>query len=142
PDMVLGQPDFGSRVANAGLAAPTAATLFGPQGVAIENGHLAIADTGNNRVLIWNQIPTQNFAPADMVIGQLNLTTGTVQPANRGLNQPFDVRLLEGQLYVADPGYNRVLIWNDPFTPGTPANVVLGQPNINATGINTGGQSA
>jgi len=32
-----------------------------------------VADTQNNRVLIWNSIPTQNNQPADLVLGQPNL---------------------------------------------------------------------
>ena len=34
-----------------------------------------VADTDNNRVLIWNSIPTTNGANADLVLGQDNFTT-------------------------------------------------------------------
>ncbi|MEZ5355095.1 MAG: hypothetical protein R2762_20865 [Bryobacteraceae bacterium] len=29
-----------------------------------------VTDLGNNRVLIWNSVPTQNQAPPDLVLGQ------------------------------------------------------------------------
>ena len=34
-----------------------------------------MADTQNNRVLIWNTIPTKNNQPADLVLGAPNFTT-------------------------------------------------------------------
>ncbi len=54
---------------------PTATSLRGPQGVWIQNGQLFIADTQNDRVLIYNKIPTTNGAAADIVLGQPNMTT-------------------------------------------------------------------
>jgi len=41
-----------------------------PMGVATDGVRLFVADTCNNRVLIWNSIPTTNYAPADVVVGQ------------------------------------------------------------------------
>ena len=49
--------------------------MSGPQGVWIQNGKLYIADTGYNRVLIYNHIPTTNGVAADVVLGQPNFTT-------------------------------------------------------------------
>ena len=46
-----------------------------PQGVWVQNGKLFVADTGNNRVMIWNSIPSKNNQPADLVLGQPNFTT-------------------------------------------------------------------
>jgi len=45
--------------------------MRGPQGVWIQNGKLFVADTQNNRVLIFNQIPTKNGVAADVVVGEL-----------------------------------------------------------------------
>lgn len=133
PDVVLGQPDFVSRFANSGLSAPTASTLANPHGIAIEGGRLLVADTDNNRILIWNQIPTQNAAPAELVIGQTNRNTKVAQAGTAGLYAPFDIRFEQGRLYAADAGNNRVLIFNAPFASGATANVVLGQPNFTST---------
>ena len=54
---------------------PKAKSMRGPQGVWIQNGRLYVADTQNNRVLIYNQIPTANGASADVVLGQPDFTT-------------------------------------------------------------------
>src|SRR3954469_794939 len=76
-DVVVGQADFNSTLVPGNT--PNAKTMRGPQGVWIQNGKLYVADTQNNRVLIFNQIPTANAAAADVVLGQPNLTT-FVQP--------------------------------------------------------------
>ena len=36
---------------------------------------LFVADTQNNRVMVWNTLPTKNNQPADFVLGQPNFTT-------------------------------------------------------------------
>ena len=69
-NLVLGQPNFTSTVAHTsqtGMSTPTA--------VASDGRILVVADTENNRVLIWNTIPTTNGQPADVVLGQPNFTT-------------------------------------------------------------------
>ena len=76
-DVVVGQPDFTSLSPSAN--SPTAKSMRGPQGVWIQNGKLYVADTGNNRVLIFNRIPTANGAAADVVLGAPDFTT-FVQP--------------------------------------------------------------
>jgi hypothetical protein len=68
-DVVLGQADFGGGIANRGSNAPAADTLNWCYGVTIVYGKLVVCDTGNRRVLIWNEIPTTNGTPADLVLG-------------------------------------------------------------------------
>lgn len=142
PDVVLGQASATGVAANTGLSAPTAATLSNPTGVAIAGDMLVIADTGNHRVLIYNQIPTQSFASADLVLGQLNFTTQTLQTAPTGMNQPGAVLLSQGQLYVADTGYNRVLLFRSPLRSSVAADLVLGQPSLSTGAPNNGGLAA
>ena len=43
-----------------------------PYGVYYHQGRLFIADTGNRRLLIWHQLPTENGQPAQFSFG----TTG------------------------------------------------------------------
>jgi uncharacterized protein (TIGR03437 family) len=135
-DVVVGQPDFkSSAVANP----PNAASLRGPQGVWIQNGRLFVADTFNNRVLIWNSIPTTNGKAADVVLGQpsfnvtveADITQVTPNPQANNMVSPTSVTSDGVRVYVADLGQNRVLIWNSiPTTNGQPADVVLGQPDM------------
>ena len=127
-DVVVGQPDFTSLSPSANT--PSAKTMRGPQGVWIQNGKLYVADTGNNRVLVFNRIPTANGAAADVVLGAPDFTT-FVQPdltqqtdsalPNNMLN-PVAVSSDGVRLYVTDLGYNRVLVWNSiPSTNGASA---------------------
>ncbi|MEI9976693.1 MAG: hypothetical protein WDO73_34320 [Ignavibacteriota bacterium] len=62
--VVLGQPDFVTTTVN---NVPTQNSLRNPQGVASDGVHLVVADTDDNRILIWNQIPTTNNQNADVV---------------------------------------------------------------------------
>ena len=70
-DIVLGQPDF----VTVQQVAVNQTSLRAPQGVWIQNGKIFVADTQNNRVMIWNTFPTKNNQPADLVLGQPNFTT-------------------------------------------------------------------
>lgn len=132
PFVVLGQQDFtttGIALTQNGMRQPTA--------VASDGQHLAVADTDNNRVLIWNSIPTTNGQPADVVVGQPDFKTGTSNfgqgntPSAKGLRGPQGVWFQGGKLYVADTQNHRVLIWNTiPASNGVPADIVLGQSSF------------
>jgi hypothetical protein len=124
---VLGQPDFaGTQIAltQNGMRLPTA--------VASDGQYLAIADTGNNRILIWNSIPTTNGQPADVVVGQVDFTSiKTVTVDATSVRAPQGVWIQNKKLYVADTINNRVLIWNTiPTKNNQAADVVLGAPNF------------
>lgn len=71
-DVVLGQPYFNAALANRG-GEPGAHTLNWCYGVAVVGKHLIVCDTGNRRVLVWNEIPRQNGVPADLVLGQTRM---------------------------------------------------------------------
>jgi hypothetical protein len=127
-DIVVGQPDFTSTslaLSQTGMRLPT--------GVASDGRYLVVADTANNRVLIWRSIPTTNGQPADVVLGQSNFTTlRPVKVDNKSFRAPQGVWIQNGKLFVADTQNHRVLIWNSvPQTNDTPADLVLGQPNFN-----------
>jgi len=137
PDVVVGQTDFTS--ASIPGQTPTASSLRNPQGVWLQNGKLFIADTQNDRVLIYNSIPTSNGASADVVLGQPNFTTyvqiniaeQSTDAANNNLLTPVSVTSDGTHLIVTDLGYNRVLIWNSiPTTNQQPADVEVGQPDM------------
>ena len=141
PDVVVGQSNFTSNSFPGDT--PTASSLRGPQGVWIQNGMLFIADTMNDRILIYSSIPTANGAAADIVLGQPNMTTWvqiniaaqTTSAAANNMLTPVSVTSDGTHLFVADLGFNRVLIWNSiPTTNQQPADVEIGQPNM-TTGI-------
>ena len=107
--------------------------LHHPGSVETDGTRLFVADTRNNRVLIWNTIPTTNYAPADVVVGQPDMYSSTTRCSQRGLAWPMSVATDGQKLYVADTNNNRVLIWNTiPTTNYQPADIVLGQPDFDS----------
>lgn len=146
-DIVLGQRDFQSCIKNAGSTNPSANSLATPTGIWSDGTRIAVVDTGNNRVLIWNSIPSANFTPADLVIGQSNFEKSTsnddnqdgiqdTSPSPRTLNMPFQgIWFSQKQMVIADTENSRVLIWNKlPTTNFMPADNVIGQLNLYLAG--------
>jgi uncharacterized protein (TIGR03437 family) len=135
-DVVIGQPDF---THNATSVPPTATSLRGPIGVWLAGGKLYVADTQDNRVLIYNSIPTKNGAAADVVVGQPNftsfvqpdLTLSNATPTATNMQTPISVTTDATHMYVADLGQSRVLIYNTiPTSSGAAADVAVGQPDL------------
>ena len=75
---------------------------------------LAIADTANNRILLWDGVPTDGRA-ADYVLAQPDFGSNgenrwtSVQRDT--LCWPYGISLCGDRLAVADSGNNRVVIW-------------------------------
>ncbi len=129
--VVVGQPDFVSDCANQGLVTPQAYTLYEPLGVASNGTTLLIADSGNNRVLIYSPIPTTNDASAIWVAGQSTFTSAVTAATSTGMNTPYDVCYAGTTMVVADGINNRVLLFNHvPAGNGTAANWALGQTSL------------
>jgi sugar lactone lactonase YvrE len=143
-DYVLGQPDMISSNSNSTGVSSTNLSLI--HSAYSDGSRLYVADTSNNRVLIWNSIPTSNGQPADIVLGQPSFTSST---GNNGgisassLNAPRSVYSDGTRLFVADTSNHRILVWNSiPTTHGQAANFVLGQPNLTSNTLNNGGISS
>lgn len=138
-DFVVGQPDFTSTAPGAA----SASGLYFPTDVVVAGGKLLVADTSHNRVLIWNTLPTGDV-PADVVVGQPDFTSTASSPVSASrMNAPFGIAVVDGKLYVADTGNNRVLVYNHvPTSNGAAADMVLGQPDFTSNSSNNGGISA
>ena len=76
PPTLSAQDDAAQTLANRGADRPTAATLHWPYVVAEIDSKLVVADTGNRRVLIWNE-PRTTGQRADIVLGQSNFDGST-----------------------------------------------------------------
>ncbi|HLW77312.1 MAG TPA: hypothetical protein VKS01_10005, partial [Bryobacteraceae bacterium] len=137
-DVILGQPDFNTVTQPVVV---NASSMRAPEGVWINNGKLFVADTQNNRVLIWNSIPTANNKPADIVLGQPDFTTvpqfdqtkSSLIASATTMLSPTSVSTDSSgtHLIVTDLGFNRVLIWNQIPTANTaPADVEVGQKDM------------
>ena len=137
-DVVIGQPDFHKNEPNInGIShPPSAQSLNWPYGVFSDGKQLWIADTGNRRVLYFENIPTQNFMPADNVIGKPDF-----QQRDYDHNDPvwpYSVKVSpNGQMAITDTQYYRVLLWHDWKTSfRQKADVIIGQPSFEANGQN------
>jgi len=98
--------------------------------IASDGRHLLLADTRNNRILIWNHLPTGN-EPPDVVLGQPNFGANAPGTSRSKLRWPVSVATDGEHIIVADTYNNRVLIWNRfPERNGTPADIVLGQDSF------------
>lgn len=114
-------------------------------GIAIDKNsnppHLYIADTGNNRVLCFNNAYNPGTS-ANLVLGQTDVYSSLINsPLNTntmtqtGLVAPTDVAVdANGNVWVADSGNGRVLRFPAPFAEPAGAQieptVVLGQPSF------------
>lgn len=128
-DIVLGQPDFTSSEewpygphSNDRFRFPYAVCLDDSG----EGERLAVADTANNRILLWDGVPGRNGAAgdsddgppwrgADVVLAQPDFGSNgenrwtSVQRDT--LCWPYGLSLRGDRLAVADSGNNRVMLW-------------------------------
>jgi len=123
-DFVLGQPDFTTTT-----GATTRSGMNEPQSIVTVDGKMVVTEWGNNRVLIYNSIPTDGSALPDVVVGQPDFVTDTSTCAADSLDEPETVAVTPGgKLIVTDSQHNRVLIWDAlPTTNEQAADMVLGQ---------------
>ncbi len=141
-DLVVGQLDLTTA---GSVAPPTSASLIIPESAAVAGGKLIVTDSGNNRVLIWDPVPTADNAPASLVLGQPDFTSNAVNndpttpgtPSARTLSNPTGVWSDGVRLVVVDSDNNRVLVWNSfPTGNQTAADVVLGQQDFTGSSAN------
>jgi uncharacterized protein (TIGR03437 family) len=131
PDLFLGQPSLSSRTANfTGQVSAQGLSLGAnyPANMAFDgNGSLWICDTANYRVLGFKAATlatTGGSVPADIVIGQPNMTTNTgltsgLQTTNQFAGLAGIAVDPQGRLYVGDNlgnalGQGRVLVFSNP----------------------------
>lgn len=137
-DVVIGQPNFFSDEPNVeGISsAPSANTLNWPYGLFSDGKQLWIADTGNRRVLYYEEIPTSNYAAAIEVIGQPTFSDRDYDSQNA--IWPYSIKIGPGgQMVITDTQYYRVLFWNHwQDAKKEPAKYILGQPSFEANGQN------
>lgn len=132
--VVIGQTDF--SVNSAGCSA---SKLNSPYSVYVHtDGKVFIADAGNARVLIYNQIPTTNGAAADFVVGQPDFTSNITGCSENTFQHPSSCAVSpDKKLIICDggsselPSNSRVLIYNKiPESNGASADVVIGRPDF------------
>ena len=114
-DLVIGQPDFtGSEEWPYG---PHTGDRFRfPYAICLDGDRLAVADTANNRILLWDAMPEGPVCRgADHVLAQPDFGSNgenrwtSVQRDT--LCWPYGMSLRGDLLAVSDSGNNRVMIW-------------------------------
>lgn len=137
---VYGQPSFS---ANSPSVPPSSQTLSGPQGVYVDPFFaLYIADSGNNRVLIYanTQSMPSTGAAATIGLGQDGFDTSLSGTGAKRLRTPIDVNSdSQGNIYVSDAGNNRVVQFPSfLFVPtlGGAATAVIGQQDLSGSNPN------
>ena len=103
-----------------------ATKLNHPVSISANAGKLALTDRFNNRVLIWNSIPTSNISP-DLVLGQYNFTTHNSGTGLDNMDFPGQVVITpDEKVLVADSDNNRVLVWTSfPTSSGQSADYAI-----------------
>ncbi len=137
-EFVAGQPDF-----TTGTSGVTSQKLNGPLGITIDavHGKMYVADFINSRVLRFPYPLTGNFPTADLVFGQPDFTSNSVD--NGGLSascfhNPENVALdANYNLWVTDMGNGRILRFSNPWSISSnkpSADLVIGAANFTTDG--------
>lgn len=140
-DNVIGQADFFKRDENGG-GEPDARSMRWPHGIAIWDGRLCVSDAGNNRVMVWNGVPTMINEPCDFVLGQKNVTgvdhnQSNYFPIAAGLNMPYGITVVGDWLIAADTASSRLVGWQkDDNVSGATARLLAGQFTFQDKGDN------
>lgn len=131
-NIVLGQSAFGQ---SGSPGTPSASNMYWPQGVYFDGTHFYVADTLQNRVLVWNGFPTTNNQAADFVLGQSSFTTSTAATTSTGLSNPYSIAVVGTSLFIGDSANDRVMVWTPiPTTSGAAAQHLLGAATFTTAG--------
>ena len=87
-----------------------ASSTRGPAIVRYNDGLLYVGT--NNRILVWQGVPTFSNAPASFVLGQSSTTVDLPNPGGmsaRTLNAPFGLAFANDRLYIADVENDRII---------------------------------
>ncbi|HEY4392663.1 MAG TPA: hypothetical protein VGP64_01310 [Polyangia bacterium] len=135
--MVLGQ-----AAATTGKAGTSAASAYLPQSLHADGTTLAVADAGNNRVMLFPLGALASGAATSVVVGWPGVGAAAKGCAADRLRAPAAAFIVGGKLLVADRRNNRVLIWNKvPTDTGVAADSVLGQSTMTSCVSNDSAQN-
>lgn len=140
-DLVLGQTTFEDNDENAG-GEPTSMSMRWPHSVALWGGRICVADAGNNRVMVWNTLPSSNGTPCDYVLGQTDHqlsdhNQSLYWPRANTLNMPYALVANDQWLLAADTANSRVIAWHvDDLATGCAARALFAQNNFHDKGDN------
>jgi len=112
---VLGQDGF-DQMEEFKIRPQGAQRMRFPYSVVMDQRRLCVADTSNNRILVWHDIPRDGVGvPADTVLGQPDMDANGenrwLSVSEDSLCWPYGLSLSGSTLAIADSGNNRVVVW-------------------------------
>lgn len=140
-DLVLGQTRMDCRDENGGIGVDARGMRW-PHAAAAAGETLFVADSGNNRVMVWRRMPSENGALADILIGQADPfasehNRANYQPDAASLNMPYACAVMGEGVLVADTANSRLLGFAiADLATGAPARSLSGQPDFRSKGDN------
>lgn len=136
-DKVLGQATLTNVVNTC-----TQTGLTNPYSVSVDSsgGRIFVADSGNNRTLVYNTPLSSASTPAQIVLGQPDFTTPTAGTTQNTQSHPRSVFISSttGSVFVADIDNSRVLKYTSPLSTQKNAANVLGQADFSSGSANRG----
>ncbi len=104
-----------------------------PKGIATDGTVLMMADGNNNRVFLWDELPSSNTEPS-IVFGQESFDTNNSGESETGLKWPADVAVGGGKYVIADTYNHRIMIWNEiPQSNGMAPDLILTSGEYDST---------
>jgi hypothetical protein len=112
--LVLGQPGFDTGV-EMPYSPQSGETMRFPYAADNDGPRLAVADTANNRILFWDDLPSQEKRLPGAVLAQPSFSANGENRwagvTRDSLCWPYGLSLNGDRLAVADSGNNRIMIW-------------------------------
>jgi hypothetical protein len=84
-----------------------------PYGATVLDGKLLVSDYGNNRILVWNNLPTVSGTPADYSFDPTKLTFSLPSWYRTIELVPQKIQAYQGKLYLGQR--HRILVVPDFF---------------------------
>jgi hypothetical protein len=132
PNVYLGQ----ATSTAVGFDCTIAEGMRNPSGVWSDGTNLLVSNTSCNRVAVYNPIPTTGMTSPVTILGNSSLTGATAAATAAGVDNPYNVKMFGGRVYVADFNNHRIKVWNSlpsAGSHGVASNFVLGTSNTAAT---------
>lgn len=116
-NVIIGQPDITRNGQNQFNLKPKANTLNWCYDICFLKEGIAVADSGNSRILIWENMPVKNGSAADTLVGQsgfeINGESSLSMSANvaNEMYWPFAINSCNDYLIVSDTGNHQILFY-------------------------------
>ncbi|MEM7485892.1 MAG: hypothetical protein AAF348_11855 [Bacteroidota bacterium] len=112
---IIGQQNFDACGQNQFGLFPSSKSLNWTYDACFYKNGLLVNDTGNSRILWFEEIPKRNNMEATAVIGKRDFKTGsenkeTLMGTSSSLYWPFSITTNDNQLIIADTGNHRIVI--------------------------------